>query len=149
MITVCDFKVVVKWIKSVSQGAICSLTNVIPSSPELPISPKAITHRSKFLSYILYDRPITEHGIGQEFSFGKKGVRQMQCCQYIMADRGKFDDRGLTETGSSSSISNLFVSATILTDKQSVCNNTWNLTERDSASIWHEDMALSAWIGNK
>lgn len=48
----------------------------------------------------------------------------MQCCQYIMADRGKFDDRGLTETGSSSSISNLFVSATILTDKQSVCNNT-------------------------
>ncbi len=73
----------------------------------------------------------------------------MQCCQYIMEDRDRFDDQGLTETGLSSSISNLFVSAVILTDKQSACNITSTLTECDSASTRHEKMALSEWIGNK
>ena len=73
----------------------------------------------------------------------------MQCCQYIMGDRDRFDDRGLTETGLSSSISNLFVCAVILTDKQSACNITSTLTECDSASTRHEKMALSEWIGNK
>ena len=73
----------------------------------------------------------------------------MQCCQYIMGDRDRFDDRGLTETGLSSSISNLFVSAVILTDKQSACNITSALTECDSASTRHEKMAFSEWIGNK
>ncbi len=73
----------------------------------------------------------------------------MQCCQYIMGDRDRFDDQGLTETGLSSSISNLFVSAVILTDKQSACNITSTLTECDSAPTRHEKMALSEWIGNK
>lgn len=73
----------------------------------------------------------------------------MRCCQYIMGDRDRFDDQGLTETGLSSSISNLFVSAVILTDKQSACNITSTLTESDSASTRHEKMALSEWIGNK
>lgn len=73
----------------------------------------------------------------------------MQCCQYIMGDRARFDDQGLTETGLSSSISNLFVSAVILTDKQSACNITSTLTECDSASTRHEKMALAEWIGNK
>lgn len=73
----------------------------------------------------------------------------MQCRQYIMVDRDRFDDRGLTETGLSSSISNLFVSAVILTDKQSACNITSTLTECDSASTRHGKMALSKWIGNK
>lgn len=73
----------------------------------------------------------------------------MQCCQYIMVERDRFDDRGLTEIGLSSSISNLFVSAVILTDKQSACNITSTLTECDSASTRHRKMALSKWIGNK
>lgn len=66
----------------------------------------------------------------------------MQCCQYIMGDRDRFDDRGLTETGLSSSISNLFVSAVILTDKQSACNITSTLTGCDSASTRHEKIVL-------
>lgn len=73
----------------------------------------------------------------------------MQCCQYIMGDRDIFDDRSLTETGLSSSISNLFVSAVILTDKQSARNITSTLTECDSASTRHEKMVLSEWIGKK
>lgn len=66
-----------------------------------------------------------------------------------MGDRARFDDQGLTETGLSSSISNLFVSAVILTDKQSACNITSTLTECDSASTRHEKMAVAEWIGNK
>lgn len=66
----------------------------------------------------------------------------MQCCQYIMGDRDRFDDRGLTETGLSSSISNLFVSAVILTDKQSACNITSTPTGCDSASTRHEKIVL-------
>lgn len=73
----------------------------------------------------------------------------MQCCQYIMGDRDRFDDRGLTETGLSSSISNLFVSAVILTDKQSACNTTSALTECDSASTRHERMVRSEWVGTR
>lgn len=66
-----------------------------------------------------------------------------------MGDRDRFDDQGPTETGLSSSISNLFVSAVILTDKQSACNITSTLTECDSASSWHETMALSEGIRNE
>lgn len=73
----------------------------------------------------------------------------MRCCQYIMVDRDRFDDGGLTETGLSSGISNLFVSAVILTDKQSACNITSTLTECDSASTRHEKMAFLQWIGKK
>lgn len=99
---------------------------------------EVIPHCSKVLSYILYDGPITWHRIGKEFSYGRWSERQMQRCQYIMGNRHRFDDWGLTETGLSSSISNLFVSAVILTDKQSACNITSTLTECDSASARHE-----------
>lgn len=110
----------------------------------------AIPQRSKVLSYILYDACITTCRTGEEFSLeGKRERGQMQCCQYIMGDRDRFDHQGLSETGLSSSISNLFVSAVILTDKQSACNITLTLTECDSASTRHEKMAPSEWIRNE
>lgn len=125
-----DFKVVVKEVKAVCQAAplpYCIFTSHTGFT-------KVIPHCAKVLSYILYDGPITWHRIGQEFSYRRERERQMQRCQYIMGDGDRFDDWGLTETGLSSSISNLFVSAAILTDKQSACNITSTLTECDSAS---------------
>lgn len=69
--------------------------------------------------------------------------RRRQRSQYILHDRDRSDDRGLTDAGLGSSISNLFVSAVILTDKQSACNLTSPLTECDSVSTRGEKMALS------
>lgn len=82
-------------------------------------------------------------GAGLDWNLAcREGGRQMQCCQYIMGDRDRFDDRVLTETGRSSSLSNLFVSAVILTDKQSAGNACPAVTGSDSASTRHERMVL-------
>ena len=152
--TVCDSKVVVKGIKAVSQAAMCRRrrrTYVIPSPPAAP-KPSLTTLRSCHTFFMMARQ--TRRGIGPESgSEGDRGAggerRQMQRRRYITGDRDRFDDRGLTETGLSSSISNLFVSAGILTDKQSACDITWTLTEWDSAATRHGTMALSEWIGDK
>lgn len=119
-----DSKVVVKGIEAVSQTAMCRHTCVIPSSPALLASTKPSLPALK--SCHAFFMMAREPGSGLVRNSARRGTgRQMQCCLYIMGDRGRFDDQGLTETGLSSSISNLFVSAAILTDKQSACNIIW------------------------
>lgn len=104
---------------------------------------EAIPHRSKVLSYILYDGPVTRLRIGQEFSSqGERRGDEWDAVNISRETGYRFDDQGLTETGLRSSISNLFVSAEILTDKQSACNITSTLTEWDAASTRHEKMAF-------
>lgn len=123
--TVWDFKALVKGIKAVSQTAMCCHTCVIPSSPALLAStkPSLPALKSCHTFFMMARAP----GPGLVRNSACRGMwRQIQCCQYIMGDRGRFDDQGLTGTGlSSSSSSNLFVSAVILTDKQSACNSIW------------------------
>lgn len=59
---------------------------------------------------------------------GRGKERHIRRSQYISDARGRFDNRGLNDTSLRGSISNLFESASILTDKQSACNLTSTLT---------------------
>lgn len=126
-----DFKVVVKGIKATSRAGVFCHTRIIPSLPK----PSLAT--SKVPSYILYDGPDN-----RAWDFFRNSARRgrggrTQSRQYIMGNGDRLDDRGLTERRLSSSISNRFVSAVILTDKQSARNITSTLTECDSASARH------------
>lgn len=109
-------------IKAVSQSAVCHHTCVIPSSPARPASSKPSLSALKSCHTFFMIVPVTRLRIGSGIQLAAEEGDKCNTVDISRETGADLTINGPSETGLSSSISNQFVSAAIVTDKQSAGN---------------------------